>query len=528
MSAQAAATHETGRPLKRHVAAVVVGNALEFYDFLTYSFFAIYIGQTFFPSSNPASSLLASLATFGAGFATRPLGGLILGMLGDRWGRKPAMFISFSLMGLGMLGVVFTPGYAAIGIAAPILLICFRLIQGFALGGEVGPTTAFLIEAPPPGMRGFYGSLQSASQYAATFVAGCVGTGLAAALDPVAMQQWGWRAAFLAGALIIPFGLMVRRSLPETMHNQADLPDTQAPKGSAWGIAALGLMLLGGGTIATYVILYLGTYAQSSLHMAPLWAFGATLCIGIGGVVGAPLGGWISDRVGRKPVMLSTLIVLALATVPAFIVLNAWPVGPAASLHRLSAHLPARQRRWRRHHDDPRAIAGAHPLGRHVGDLCAGHRRVRRQRAIHRRMAQPDAERFHGAGLLHDGGRVRQPDRDRPDAGIRAGAEDRVSTAAPRTRVPLRHVVAVFVGNGLEFYDFLTFSYFSVYIARSFFPQDNPSAALLATLATFGAGLHHAAHRRHLHRAHGRSHRPQAGHADHLFADGPGHHRPGA
>lgn len=315
-------------PLKRHVAAVVVGNALEFYDFLTYSFFAIYIGETFFPSSNPASSLLASLATFGAGFATRPLGGLVLGMLGDRWGRKPAMFLSFTLMGAGMLGVVFTPSYASIGIAAPILLIVFRLIQGFALGGEVGPTTAFLIEAPPPERRGFYGSLQSASQYASTFVAGCVGTGLAAVLPTDALTSWGWRAAFLAGALIIPFGLMIRRSLPETMHAEADLPGTPEPKGSAWGVAVLGLMLLGGGTIATYVILYLGTYAQSGLHMAPVWAFGATLCIGVGGVIGAPLGGWISDRVGRKPVMLTALIALAVVTVPSFLLLNAMPVGP--------------------------------------------------------------------------------------------------------------------------------------------------------------------------------------------------------
>ncbi len=124
-------------PLKRHVAAVVAGNALEFYDFLTYSFFAIYIGDTFFPAKDPVTSLLASLATFGAGFATRPLGGIVLGMLGDRMGRKPAMYLSFTLMGLGMLGVTLTPSYAAIGVAAPVLLITFRLVQGFALGGEV-------------------------------------------------------------------------------------------------------------------------------------------------------------------------------------------------------------------------------------------------------------------------------------------------------------------------------------------------------------------------------------------------------
>lgn len=316
-------------PLKRHVAAVTVGNALEFYDFLTYSFFAIYIGAAFFPSNNPASELLASLATFGAGFATRPLGGLVLGMMGDRWGRKPAMFASFTLMGLGMLGVVFTPSYAMIGIAAPILLICFRLIQGFALGGEVGPTTAFLIEAPPADRRGFYGSLQSASQYAATFVAGCVGTGLAAILPADALASWGWRAAFLAGALIIPFGLWIRRSLPETLHDEAQLDDVPAHVASPWRTALLGLMLLGGGTIATYVTLYLGTYAQATLKLAPLWSFSATLCLGIGGVTGAPLGGLISDRLGaRKPVILVSIMVLTIATVPAFLLLNAFPSGP--------------------------------------------------------------------------------------------------------------------------------------------------------------------------------------------------------
>ncbi len=137
------------------------------------------------------------------------------------------MFLSFSLMGVAILGLVVTPSYAAIGMAAPLLVLFFRLLQGFALGGEVGPTTAFLIEAPPPSMRGFYGSLQSASQYAATFVAGLVGTGLAWVLDPVALASWGWRAAFLFGALIIPFGLMVRRSLPETMHCAAR-PDARS------------------------------------------------------------------------------------------------------------------------------------------------------------------------------------------------------------------------------------------------------------------------------------------------------------
>jgi MFS family permease len=307
-------------PLKRHVAAVVAGNALEFYDFLTYSFFAIYIGDTFFPAKDPVTSLLASLATFGAGFATRPLGGVVLGMLGDRIGRKPAMYLSFTLMGLGMLGVTLTPSYAAIGVAAPVLLITFRLIQGFALGGEVGPTTAFLIEAPPPSQRGFYGSLQSASQYVATLVAGGVGTLLAALLTHTQLATWGWRVAFLAGAAIIPFGLMVRRSLPETLDGTVSLP-SQALR-QHWTTVVFGLMLMAGATIATYVILSLTTYAQATLHMQAQWSFAATVAIGLGGVSGAPFGGYVSDRKGRKPVMLVSNGLLMLSTIPVYFALS--------------------------------------------------------------------------------------------------------------------------------------------------------------------------------------------------------------
>src|SRR5580704_18728224 len=146
-----------GQALKaRHVAAVTAGNALEFYDFLTYAFFAAQIGRTFFPSADAAGSLLASLATFGAGFLMRPVGALTIGRLADRIGRKPAMLLSFMLMGVAMMGLALTPSYRAIGIAAPILAIGFRLVQGFALGGEIGPNTAYLIEAAPPHRRGLY------------------------------------------------------------------------------------------------------------------------------------------------------------------------------------------------------------------------------------------------------------------------------------------------------------------------------------------------------------------------------------
>jgi len=325
-------------PLKRHVAAVVVGNALEFYDFLTYAFFAVYIGQTFFPSANPTSSLLLSLATFGAGFVTRPIGGIVIGSLGDRIGRKPAMFLSFSLMGVAIVGVACTPAYAAIGMAAPLLVLFFRLLQGFALGGEVGPTTAFLIESPPPETRGFYGTLQSASQYAATFTAGVVGTGLATILDPAALASWGWRAAFLIGALIIPFGLIVRRSLPETMHGVDDAalaPDATAGRLSMpalWrkhlGVAVLGLLMLASATISTYVILFLPTHALHDLHMPPQATFAATLVIGLCGVFSGPVGGALSDRIGRRPVMIGSTLLMIAVTIPAFLVLDRFRSGP--------------------------------------------------------------------------------------------------------------------------------------------------------------------------------------------------------
>jgi len=127
-----------GRLPIRQVLAVLVGNGLEFYDFVTYAFFAAQIGRTFFPSDTPGTSLLASLATFGAGFLTRPLGALVIGRLGDRVGRKPAMLLSFFLIGVGVIGLPLIPSYASIGVLAPLLAIAFRLVQGFALGGEVG------------------------------------------------------------------------------------------------------------------------------------------------------------------------------------------------------------------------------------------------------------------------------------------------------------------------------------------------------------------------------------------------------
>ena len=312
----------------RQVLAVVVGNGLEFYDFVTYAFFAAQIGRTFFPSNTPGTSLLASLATFGVGFLTRPLGALVIGRLGDRVGRKPAMLLSFLLIGVGVVGLPLIPSYASIGVLAPVLAIGFRLLQGFALGGEVGPSTDFLMEAAPPLRRGFYVSLQATSADVAVCVAGLVGVSLASVLDAAALDAWGWRVALLLGASIIPVGFVLRRTLDETL--QPPIRDHDETGGGGYArIVALGLVLLGTATTTNYLLDYMTTYASSTLGISSKIAFGATAVIGLSGVICDPLGGWLSDRFGRKPIMILPWLFLALAVFPSFWLLDRLKTGIA-------------------------------------------------------------------------------------------------------------------------------------------------------------------------------------------------------
>lgn len=320
-----AAVEHTHLPLSK-VGAVAIGNALEFYDFLSFGLFSIQIGHTFFPASQTSHGLLFTLATFGVGFATRPLGGLILGAYGDRAGRKPAMMLSFALMGLAIFGLALTPGYAQIGIWAPILLVFFRLLQGFALGGEVGPSTAFLIEAAPPHRRGLYVGFQMATQDLAVLVAGIVGFLLTLLMTPAVLDAWGWRVAFLLGAAIVPFGLMIRSSLPETFKAEAKLQADPKKRGEIARLFVLGVLMLGASTIAYYGIEYINTYAQDTLHLSVKLAFGATILLGAVMVTTDILCGLMTDRVGRKPIMIVASVAVVLVIIPAFAILNRFPI----------------------------------------------------------------------------------------------------------------------------------------------------------------------------------------------------------
>ena len=310
----------------RHVMAVFVGNGLEFYDFLTFAYFAVYISRAFYPNGSPSGALLATLATFGAGFLTRPIGAIVIGRMGDRVGRKPAMLLSFTLMGFAIVGLALTPPYAVIGAAAPVLVLLFRLLQGFALGGEVGPTTAFMAEAAPPHRRGFYLSMQYATQDAAILVAGLVGTTLAATLTAQQLQDWGWRLALILGALIVPFGILLRNTLPETLgqhHPEEDaVPIDAAQRRPYLPIIVFGLMMLTAGTIGSYTLSYMTTYALDTLHLPATISFSLIILNGGLSMGFEALSGWLSDKFGRKPVMIIPGVLLVLAIFPCFWVID--------------------------------------------------------------------------------------------------------------------------------------------------------------------------------------------------------------
>ena len=322
---------EQGELRPRHVAAVTLGNALEFYDFLTYAFFAIQIGHAFFPATSAYASLMLSLATFGAGFVTRPIGALVIGAYADRAGRRPAMMLCFVLIGGSILLMAAIPSYDSIGIAAPILAVIARMAQGFSVGGEVGASTAYLAEAAAPARRGFVVSLQGLSQFVAVIAASVVGLVVTSALPASAVASYGWRIAFVLGAAAVPFGLWLRATLPETLPGEAAgaLPASRLHLAGRHGrVMVLGLLVIGSGTIATYVQLYVVTYAQDTLHMSARAGFVAEGLINVTSIGAVLLGGWLSDRRGRRPVNLGGNLARLVLIYPAF----AWIVATRSPL----------------------------------------------------------------------------------------------------------------------------------------------------------------------------------------------------
>ncbi|MGH7069013.1 MAG: MFS transporter, partial [Acetobacteraceae bacterium] len=312
---------------RRHIAAATVGNALEFYDFLIYALFAIQIGHAFFPTSSAYESLMLSLATFGAGFATRPIGAVVLGAYADRVGRKPAMLLCLMLIGASITAMALLPSYARIGIAAPILAVIARLTQGFSLGGEVGSNTAFLAEAAIPERRGAVVSWQLASQVTALIIGSLVGLALTAVMPPALLDVYGWRIALLLGAAVVPFGLWLRTHLPETLHaGEEGFAPAQAstalvgigPVRRHFRVMVLGFVVLAAGTIGQYISTYIATYAQHTLHLSARAGFLAELSGYAAALPFVLLGGRLSDRYGRWPVNVWSNLAFLIAIYPTF------------------------------------------------------------------------------------------------------------------------------------------------------------------------------------------------------------------
>ena len=314
--------HET----RKAVFASAIGNVLEWYDFGVYIFLAGTIAQTFFPAGNPSVGLLASLAVFGVGFLMRPLGGIIIGRYGDTHGRRAALTLTIMAMAFGTVMVGVLPGYASIGVAAPVLLVVARLIQGFSAGGEWGGATAFMVEWSPAHRRGWYGSFQQASIAASLVLGSATGALLTTLLSPADLAAWGWRLPFLFGIVLALVGGYLRRNVQETpAYRAAETAARPAAGGGfAAGVRAFGFTIHW--TVAFYILLsYMPTFTRQHAGLTPSQALSANTVGLLVLMVLIPPFGALSDRVGRKPLLLTSCVFFAVLTVPLFWVILGQP-----------------------------------------------------------------------------------------------------------------------------------------------------------------------------------------------------------
>jgi MHS family proline/betaine transporter-like MFS transporter len=313
------------------VAAASVGNALEWFDYVIYGYFAAHIARQFFPLRSDVESLLVAFATFGITFLVRPVGAIVLGVFADRHGRKAALVLAISLMMLGTAVIAVTPGYAAIGLWAPAVIIAARLVQGISAGGEFGSATAFLAEQDPD-RRGYFASWQFASQGLTTVLAAATGTILADLLSAEQMAGWGWRIPFVAGLLIGPIAYYLRREVDETSEFRI-MADHGSPlrdlsKAKQRLLVALGAVVLC--TVAMYTTLFMPSFAMRELGLPQAGSFLATVLAGALQIVLVPSFGALSDRYGRLTVMAPAAIAMLLISYPMF----AW-IAAVPTLHTL-------------------------------------------------------------------------------------------------------------------------------------------------------------------------------------------------
>ena len=309
------------------LAAASIGNALEWYDILVYGYFAVTISKLFFPNADPTTALLLAFGTFGVSYLVRPLGALVLGAYADRAGRRAAMLLSIVIMTVGTGLMAIMPTYSSVGIIAPVAVLIARLLQGFAVAGEFGSATAFLVEHSKD-RKGFFASFQWFGQGLAAVLASFFGVVLFTWLTSEQLESWGWRVPFFFGLLIGPIGLYIRKHVGETPefreHGPAKAPVRQMFV-EHWDrlLMCIGIVILS--TSSNYIILYMPTYAIKQLHLPQSLGFTATLLGGILLTFGAPYFGHLSDRVGRVRLMMIVSLLFAVSAYPAFVLLVANP-----------------------------------------------------------------------------------------------------------------------------------------------------------------------------------------------------------
>jgi MFS transporter, MHS family, proline/betaine transporter len=305
------------------IVAVSIGNALEWYDISSYGYFAVYVSKAFFPSNDPATSLLLTFGTFGLAFLIRPIGGVVLGAYADRYGRKASLMISIVMMSLATLAIALMPTYHTIGILAPIAVLVARLVQGFSAGGEFGSSTAFLVEHAPD-RRGFIASWQFASQGLGQVLSSAFGVGLTLWMAPGEMSSWGWRIPFLFGVLVGPVGIYIRNHLEDATPPPAakqPSPVMEVFRHLKFRVL-LGIGVLAISTAVNYLIVYIPTYVVKTLNLPPTVGYEATLAAALVVTFLTPIAGTISDKVGRTTHMIAVNLLLLVSIVPAFLLLT--------------------------------------------------------------------------------------------------------------------------------------------------------------------------------------------------------------
>ncbi|MEM7120826.1 MAG: MFS transporter [Pseudomonadota bacterium] len=304
----------TKRAVKRRtILAGTLGNALEWYDFAIYGFMAPILGQAFFPAEDKVASLLAAFGVFAVGYAARPVGAILFGHLGDRFGRKPALLISMISMGATSLAIGLMPDHSQIGTAAAFVLVTLRVIQGLSVGGEYGSSIVFMAEHAPPARRAFFASLPQCGSLSGFLVGSALSSFIAGQVGNEAMVAWGWRIPFLFGALAAVFGIILRSKLTEPpgitrLDRGAGLPLVVALSGHWRTMLRLVILMMGGGIGFYLMAIYAASYLTEQMHLSTAKALEINTLGLLAMLLVTPPAAILSDRIGRNPMLYGVAI----------------------------------------------------------------------------------------------------------------------------------------------------------------------------------------------------------------------------